>query len=87
VSRGKRRRGADEDARKRIARNILSYTMPNGKPLRDCTFAECTEFGGRRYTKLGGMGRPDAHRGNTTTMIARSALGFALHGRCRNMCP
>ena len=26
----------------------------------------------------------DAHRGNT---IARSALGFALHGRCRNMCP
>jgi hypothetical protein len=29
----------------------------------------------------------DAHRGNTTTMIARSALGFALHGRCRKMCP
>jgi hypothetical protein len=37
---------------------ILNHVMPNGLPLRDCTFAYVREVGGA-YARIGGMGEPD----------------------------
>jgi hypothetical protein len=37
---------------------ILNHIMPNGLPLRDCTFAYAKEVGGA-FARIGGMGEPD----------------------------
>lgn len=36
---------------------LLNLLMPNGKPLRDCTFGECAQFGGW-FKVLSQQGRP-----------------------------
>ena len=47
-----------ELSRKHIARFIFSFTMPNGKPLGDCTFGEVGKFG-EGFAQLAKMGKPN----------------------------
>jgi hypothetical protein len=37
---------------------ILNHVMPNGLPLRECTFGYIREVGGK-FARIGGMGDPD----------------------------
>lgn len=41
-----------EKAKGLIGERLLEFTMPNGKFLRDCTGAECKQFGGL-FTRIG----------------------------------
>lgn len=43
---------AVEKAKALIGERMLNLVMPNGKPLRDCTGAECVAFGSY-FTKIG----------------------------------
>jgi hypothetical protein len=43
---------ATESAKALIGARLLELIMPNGKPLSECTGAECVKFGGW-YTKIG----------------------------------
>jgi hypothetical protein len=58
----KRKRMMREEKQKQQAKHIdrfvMSYVMPNGKPLKECTFGEVATFGAR-FSKLSAMGKPD----------------------------
>ena len=51
---------------KYLHRFVLKFTMPNGKPLGECSFAECGKFGGQ-FSKLAIMGKPDEIVGQVLT--------------------
>jgi len=61
----KHARAADRMARV-DAVMILDHVMPNGKPLRDCTFGYAREVGGD-FMCIGRMGRPDQIVGEVLT--------------------
>lgn len=51
-------------AKSLIVSRLMSLVMPNGKPLKDCTGAECKRFGGI-FVKIGEKIGPNAIVGRT----------------------
>lgn len=66
-------RAAVEAAKALIGERMFVMVMPNGKPLHDCTGAECVTFGGH-FTKIGKAVGPRARVGKVMTAASITAL-------------
>jgi hypothetical protein len=71
----KKKKQTPEKRSKQIARFIMHFEMPNGKQLKDCTFAEVGTFG-ERYVKLRDMGEPDQKIGEVLSQKQVRAVLF-----------
>lgn len=68
-----REEGAVKRAKALIGGRLLDFVMPNGKPLRNCTGAECTQAGGF-FSKIGKRVGPDSIVGDVLSEIDIAAM-------------
>lgn len=56
-----------------VTKNILDFAMPNGKALRECTFAEVGRWG-KQFGRIAAAGRPDQIVGEVLSARRAKAL-------------